>query len=39
MKAAEPYDNADVEDARNGLTFFNQTYYYDYFLMSRLAEY
>lgn len=39
MKAAEPYDNADVEDARNGLTFFNQTYYYDYYLMSRLPEY
>ncbi len=39
MKAAEPYDNADVEDARNGLTYFNQTYYYDYYLMSRLPEY
>ena len=39
MKAAEPYDNADVEDARNALTFFNQTYYYDYYLMSRLPEY
>ena len=39
MKAAEPYNNADVEDARIGLTYFNQTYYYDYYLMSRLPEY
>ena len=39
MKAAEPYNNADVENARIGLTYFNQTYYYDYYLMSRLPEY
>ena len=39
MKAAAPYNNADVDVARKALGFFSQTYYYDYYLMQQLPEY
>lgn len=39
MQYASRYNDADVEVAREGLKFFRHTYYYDYYLMSRLPEY
>ena len=40
MQAAAPYNNADVDVARQGLyPFFGQTYFYDYYMMDRLPEY
>jgi len=39
MKAAERFDNADVNLARKALQAYRQTYFYDYYLMRQLVEY
>jgi len=40
MSYAQQYDNQDVEVVREGLyPFFGETYYYDYYTMSKLPEY
>ena len=39
MRAAEAYENTDVNYGREGLKAFSDTYYYDYYLMSDLPEY
>ena len=40
MQAAAPYDNADVDVARQALyPLFGETYYYEYYLMNNLPEY
>ena len=40
MSNAQRYDNQDVKVAREGLyPFFGETYYYDYYTMSKLPEY
>ena len=40
MEEAVRYNDTDVEVAREGLSpFFDDTYYYDYYLMSQLPEY
>ena len=37
--AAERYDNADVDVAREALQAYRHTYFYDYYLMRQLPEY
>ena len=40
MQAAAPYENADVDVARQALyPLFGETYYYEYYLMNNLPEY
>ena len=40
MQAAAPYENADVDVAREGLyPLFGETYYYEYYLMNNLPDY
>ena len=40
MTAALHYNNQEVEVVRQGLyPFFGETYYYDYYTMSKLPEY
>ncbi len=36
MQAAQQYDGADADVAKKALSFFSDTYYYDYFLMPNL---
>lgn len=38
-KAAEPFDNGDVNLARKALQAYRHTYFYDYYLMRQLVEY
>jgi len=39
MRAAEAYENTEVNYGREGLKAFSDTYYYDYYLMRELPEY
>ena len=40
MSFAQKYEGKDVDAGRQGLyPFFGETYYYDYYMMSRLPEY
>ena len=39
MNAAQRFENTTAEYGREGLKAFNDTYYYDYYLMKNLPEY